>query len=164
MSEWVGDWIDGQMCPSCLQHRTKKCMLSFEVSFTLVSEKVVHVALLLHLHWFPKLLHHHHRGQLLVYFTFSSMSVQLLRFNSKFGSDHRGPSADLCIFSLMRAVIPGFGCGGLPWASLPPHNTKTRGAGTLWRYQCQSDVPPDTLLAFVLPVCHGLQRNPILAT
>lgn len=50
-SQWVGGWIDGHMCPACLEHRAKKCMLPFEVSLTLVSKKMVQVAWLLFLRW-----------------------------------------------------------------------------------------------------------------
>lgn len=95
----------------------------------------------------PELLCHLHHGQPLVYFILSSMFLQVLRFNSKSGSDPWGPSVDLCILSLMRAVAQGFGYCGLPWASLLPHNTKTRETGTLWRYQCQSDIPSNILPA-----------------
>lgn len=36
----------------------------------------------------PKILHHHHHGQPLVYFIFSLTFLQVLGFDSKSGSDH----------------------------------------------------------------------------
>lgn len=41
VSEGVGDWTDGHTCPGCFKHGAKKCMLSFKVSLTMVSEQMV---------------------------------------------------------------------------------------------------------------------------
>lgn len=165
MSQWVGVWLDrwtNVSWPPRTQGKEVYAVFWSKFDFGVRehgSSGLTSTSTLI-----PKLLYLHHHGQPLVYFIFSLMSLQVLRFSSKSGSDSWGPSVDLCILSLMRAVALGFGYCGLPWASFPSHNTKTRETGTLWKYQCQSDVPPDILLAFVLPISHRLQRNPSSAT
>lgn len=44
VSEWVGDWTDGQTCPGYLGHGAKKYTLSFKVSWSLVSEQMFEMA------------------------------------------------------------------------------------------------------------------------
>lgn len=77
-------------------------------------------------------------------------SLQVCEFKSASVPEHWGPSIDLTIFGLTRAIALASSCCGHQWWPPLSHHKNVREAGALWRHKCPSDGSPGSLLVFVL--------------